>query len=52
MDSQACQQMLYDIISKLIILRKGFVPFMKIYMITDDKIKAETLRNYSFFNKE
>jgi len=52
MDSQTCQQMLHDIISKLINLRKDFVPFMKIYMITDDKIKAETLRNYSILKKE
>ena len=44
--------MLYDILSKLIILRKGFMPFMKIYMITDDKIKSETLRNYSIIKKK
>ena len=25
---------------------------MKIYMITDDKIKSETLRNYSIIKKE
>ena len=28
------------------------MPLMKIYMITDDKIKAETLRNYSILKKE
>jgi len=26
--------------------------FMKIYMITDDKIKAETLRNYIILKKD
>jgi len=28
------------------------MPFMKIYMITDDKIKSETLRNYSILKKK
>ena len=44
--------MLHDIISKLIKLRKDFVPFMKIYIITDDKINTEILRNYSILKKE
>ena len=52
MDNKTCQKMLYDIISKLIDLRKDFVPFMKIYLITEDKIKAEILRNYCILKEE
>ena len=51
LDSKICQQIFYEIISKLIDLRKDFVPLMKIYMITDDKINAKALKNH-FILKE
>ena len=50
-DNQTSQQMIYDIISELIFIRKDFVPFMKIYMITIDEIKADILRK-EFILKE
>ena len=50
-DNQTSQQIIHDIISKLILFRKDFVPFMQIYMTTTDEIKAEALRNH-FILKE
>ena len=46
LDFVACQQMLYDIISKLINLREDFKPIMKIYLLTTDKMKSDILRNH------
>ena len=50
-DSHTSQQMIHDIISKLIILRKDFLLFMQIYITSIDEAKAETLRNH-FILKE
>ena len=50
-DNQTSQQMIHDIISKLISFRKDFVPFMQIYIASTDEIKAEALRNH-FILKE
>ena len=46
LDNVACQQILYDIISKLINLREDFKPIMKIYLLTTDKMKSDILRNH------
>ena len=51
-DSQICQQMIYDIISKLINIRKDFSLFMQIYMAIDDKLKAEALRHHFLLKNE
>ena len=50
-DNQTSQQMLHDIISNLILIRKDFVPFMEIYITIIDEIKAEILKNH-FILKE
>ena len=50
-DSHTSQQMIHDIISKLIILRKDFLLLMQIYITSIDEAKAETLRNH-FILKE
>ena len=50
-DNQTSQQMLHDIISNLILIRKDFVPFMEIYITILDEIKAEILKNH-FILKE
>ena len=52
LDNETCQQIFSEIISKLINFRKDFVPFMKIYMITDDKISAKALRNHFILKEE
>ena len=38
--------MLNKIISKLINLRKDFLPLIKIYMITKDEMKSKILKNH------
>ena len=40
------QEMLNKIISKLINLRKDFLPLIKIYMITKDEMKSKILKNH------
>ena len=46
LDNVVCNQMIHDIISKLINLRGDFKPIMKIYILTIDKIKSDILRNH------
>ena len=48
LDNVACQQILYDIISKLINLREDFKPIMKIYLLTTDKKKSDIKESLCF----
>ena len=45
-DIHTSQQMIYDIISKLITFRKDFLLLMQIYITSIDEIKSEALRNH------
>lgn len=45
-DIQTGQKMIYEIIRKIIALRTDFLPFIKIYLMTEDEIKSQTLRNH------
>ena len=46
LNEEISQEILYKIISKLINLRKDFLPLIKIYMITKDETKSKILKNH------
>ena len=46
LDEKTCKDIHYEIISKLINTREDFSIFMRIYMLTEDKVEAEALRHH------
>lgn len=52
LDSKACNQLIYDIISKLINLKVDFKLFMEIYMLTIDEMKSDILINHFVLNEK
>ena len=46
LNEEISQEILNKIISKLINLRKDFLPLIKIYMITKDETKSKILKNH------